>query len=447
MGHHGNPAHSLFIQAGWLTTSDYSGTLSKAAPDRLLTWFVPTLFTGAEPAAPWNTLLPMIGIAALVVALVPWWRQDRSLVGWLAAYILLPTAILALAATRMSVFHPRYLLAISPALLILLALAITLPARSTRPTQTWIAARATILLIPLLGIMQLGSYYQGENAKSPDWPHLAQYLEASAAPDDIILHTVPDPAFNYYYDGATPETSLTAGQPLTGQLAALTQNHRTIWFVGNRADVQSALSDTYQQLTQQQIGTFTVTQYRDPHVAPAEIVLPQDVSFDGIARLAGVTLQGPDPITHHLTVLLYWEPLRQAETGYTVFVHLIGPFHGPDNTPLWSQDDHPPQYDAASTTHWTPGELLRDPYTLDLSTVPDGPYTLNIGLYDPANPAERLAITNSDSTSQGDSFPSKSPCRAPPDAPHLPFHPTGLPNYKQKGGPVGPPIFIVSQHC
>jgi len=58
-------------------------------------------------------------------------QPDRSAPGspkcpaliWLTAWIVIPAVLLSLAATRMNVFHPRYLIAITPVLLLLTALA------------------------------------------------------------------------------------------------------------------------------------------------------------------------------------------------------------------------------------------------------------------------------------------------------------------------------------
>jgi hypothetical protein len=181
----------------------------------------------------------------------------------------------------------------------------------------------------------------------------------------------------------------------------------TIWLVGRSPEAEQYLTDHMQVLSAHSFASFTVTQYRRWIPSPGEIAAPLDITFGTIALLRGYTLQGPDAATQAMTVLLYWEPLAQSEVDYSVFVHLIGPPNPDTGSPFWDQDDHRPRDGFASTLSWQPGSLVRDPYHLlddPAQHLPPGGYTLEIGLYDPANPDARLPVAGANGAPLGDSY-------------------------------------------
>ncbi len=389
-----------FIQVGYLAQSDYQGTTQDADPVKLLTWFLPTLLTGRDFAAPWQIILPLLWIGLVL-------RSGDRRSAFFAAWILIPTLLLLIASTRMAIFHPRYLVAIAPALLLLTARAPLIQKRSLAQ----IAALA-LLLTPLPGIPWLIDYYQGESAKSADWRALAAYLDTRARPGDLILQTAPDPSFAYYYRGHVAETSLKSGAAIADQIEAETAAHHTIWLVGRSPDAESALRDRMQEISTHAMSNFTVIQYRSRDVSGAEIAVSTDAVFSAngvpLARLVGYTLLGPDPYTQATTLLLYWEPLANADNvSYRVFVHLIRPNTPLNGIPRWNQDDHPPFDDPIATTHWydSARRIERDIYHLldDPARILDpGTYEIRVGFYDPNNPSKRLLVESSDGG--GDTF-------------------------------------------
>jgi len=395
-----------FVQAWYLAQSGYEGATSDAAPARLLTWFVPVLLSGREYPSPWEILLPLAWIAALVWL---WLRGPHRRQGvWLVAWIMLPVLLLLIAATRMSVFDPRYLIATVPAFIILTAGALTVPHTDRPPLSRPVThgALALLLAVPVLGITELGPYYRGDSPKAPDWPGLAAYLQERAAPGDLVLQVVPDPAFGYYYPGPADETSLVPDAPIRAQLQPQVNFYRGIWLVGRLPEAEGFLADAMQQISYDVPAGFDVMQFRrwTPH--EAEIAVRQNVRFGEIVRLAGHTLQGPGATAPALTVLLYWEPLAQSAVDYTVFVHLSGAPNPATGSSLWDQDDHRPLDGFASTLAWEPGTLYRDPYHLlgspELRLAP-GTYTLEVGLYNPQT-GDRLPVYDAAGALLGDSF-------------------------------------------
>ena len=390
------------VQAWYLSQSGYTGTLVGASVERLLTWLWPTLLLGDAPAAPWNWLA-VLGWAALVsVGLARAPQRVRRIGVWLAAWVVLPTALLFVAATRMSVFHPRYLIAVMPALLLLTAAAAVNAAQRVRKARAWAAVPVGLALLPVLWLGVLIPYWRGEHPKAPNWPALVTYLDARVTPDALIVQTQPDPAFRYYYTGAAAEMSLSGGA-VAAQLRTELNFYDTIWLVGRSAEAEAFLDAHMQRVSFHTVAGFPVMQFRAWDVRTEEIAHPLDVRFGQIARLRGYTLQGPDATLDALTLLLYWQPLARAEVDYKVFVHLA-PADALQS--VWDQDDHRPLNGFASTREWSPETLYRDPYHLleapERAPAP-GVYVLRVGFYDPAT-GERLPVFDADGNALGDSL-------------------------------------------
>lgn len=387
------------VQGWYLAQSGYSGAVGEARPGDLLTVFLPTLLLGDAPPAPWNTLIPLAWIALIVGA----WTLRRPpaprLGVWLALSVLVPAGLLLIAATRMSVFHPRYLIAASPALLLATGWALSplLARHDARPATVGIAA--ALLAVPLLGIGELVGYYRGDDVKSPDWPGLVAYFKARTVLGDLIVLPAPDPAFGYYDGQHAEEMSLDPDTDPVARLRPEVHFRSGIWMVGGPPEAHRFLSEQMQPVGEQQVGSFRVTQYRRWDPRPGEIAHASGAVFGDFARLAGYTLQGPDPATQAITLLLYWEPLRTTAIDYVVFVHLAGPgASSEDPGPLVDQDDHRPRDGFASTLSWEPGALVRDAYHLleAPANLTPGTYWLLVGFYDPDNPAARVPVTDAD---------------------------------------------------
>lgn len=387
------------VQAWYLKGSGYQGATADADPLRLLTWFVPVWLTGDTYNALWQYVLPVIWLGVLGSALI---RLPRRMAGWLVVWVVVPAALLLIAATRMSVFHPRYLIAVMPAVLLTIAAGLAWsPGRRWSGLVIW----ALLVTIPALGLAELVSYYRGVSPKAPDWPALAAYLEKRAVPGDLILQTLPDPAFAYYYRGPADEISLVPGAPIRAQLQPQVNFYPGIWLVGRSPEAEQYLNDTMQMISYDAPAGFDVMQFRRWVPDRTEIAVMDGVRFGDIARLAGHTLQGPDSINRSITLLLYWEPLARAEVDYVVFVHLSGAVNAAGGT-VWDQDDHRPLDGFASTLAWEPGTLYRDPYHLLKGagvTLQPGTYTLEVGLYDPDS-GTRLPVYDESGALLGDRY-------------------------------------------
>jgi len=394
------------IQGWHLQNSDYRGATEQADMNRLFTWFLPTLLTGRGYNWPWDIIVPASWFLFVGITLISA-RDRHHIMRWLVLWGAMPMLFLLIAATSMSVFHPRYLIAATPAFLLLTIYSLT---RNMHPNNKHPRLRMGLCLgmgiFPLLSLVALGQYYWSAPQKAPNWPELATYLEARSEAGELILQAVPDPAFNYYYRGSSDEISLIPDTAVASQLQPLIAKYQTIWMVGEAPAAREALADEMQELSTDSPGDFRVTQFRRWIVTPEEIATSTETLFGDFARLKGFAIQGPDRSTLSLTVLLYWEPLAQTTTDYKVFVHLVGPQNPTTGSTLWDQDDHRPQYGFASTRSWQRGTLYRDPYHLLGEPAPalvPGTYSLQIGFYDPETGA-RVSVFDDQGNAIGDSF-------------------------------------------
>ncbi|MGH2523075.1 MAG: hypothetical protein ACRDH2_11280, partial [Anaerolineales bacterium] len=143
-------------------------------------------------------------------------------------------------------------------------------------------------------------------------------------------------------------------------------------------------------------------------VAPRVATIPNPVDYrlgEGIA-LAGYELS-PTELRpgDELAVTLFWRSDRAVETGYKVFVHLVGAELNPaQNNPLWGQADQLPLNGDLPTNAWAPGDLIPDPYRVRLDPhAPPGDYQVSVGLYDPVS-GERLRVTDPAGREVGDAI-------------------------------------------
>jgi hypothetical protein len=78
-------------------------------------------------------------------------------------------------------------------------------------------------------------------------------------------------------------------------------------------------------------------------------------------------------------VPLVWRAEAETPTDYRVFVHLVDAAGN-----IVAQSDAAPAGWTRPTTGWLPGEYVLDTHTLTLpATLPEGPLSLRVGLYDP----------------------------------------------------------------
>lgn len=142
--------------------------------------------------------LVVIAIAALAV-----WcgRRDRGAI-FTAAWLTIPVAAIVLFSHLGTNFWvPRYMIFVSPALFLLLGMAVV---RMKRP---WLAAILTVIILTLPATRAARYHIKPER---PQWPEVAAHLAAHAGPNDQIgiYRSGNRFVFQYYYDGSAEWRSL-----------------------------------------------------------------------------------------------------------------------------------------------------------------------------------------------------------------------------------------------
>ena len=127
---------------------------------------------------------------------------------------------------------------------------------------------------------------------------------------------------------------------------------------------------------------------------PQHVFDPDAINVGGLATLLGYDLEIPGATlipgqTWQLT--LYWQALATADTGYTVFVHLLD-----TSDDIHAQRDQFPAAGARPTTGWVAGEIIHDSHELTVAAdAPPGEYRLEVGIYDPVT-GRRLPLLDAD---------------------------------------------------
>lgn len=128
------------------------------------------------------------------------------------------------------------------------------------------------------------------------------------------------------------------------------------------------------------LATLTVTPGRHDFAPPAPDH-PQTATFGEVARLVGYNL-GPVDARHPLEVTLFWQAIGASERPLKAFVHLLNA----EGRWVAGQDAPPPR----PTDSWVNEEYIAQAFSLPLpQALASGSYRLEVGWYDPADPATR----------------------------------------------------------
>ena len=116
-----------------------------------------------------------------------------------------------------------------------------------------------------------------------------------------------------------------------------------------------------------------------------------NVTFGDFAVLVGYSLPAVEvTAAQPLPLTLYWRALETSSSiDYIVFTHLLS---ASGDTRLVAQDDDRPADGAQPTTTWVPGETIVDVHPMVfLDTDYTGPARIEVGLYDPSVPGDRVS--------------------------------------------------------
>ncbi len=258
-----------------LAGSSYGGTAGRSDFGLLASVFVPELLYG-EGLSGAAAALPGVLITGLVIACAAlWWLTMRQRAALLALLLMLvPSALLFAVGLRLDIFRPRYLIAVTPALILVLTSAFwPLSLKSARlPLLRPLAMTFGGLLLVLslfLSADALMTYFGRDYRKGADWRALGAYLDAEVDECTVVLIVAAepsggiDPAFQYYYEGAFEVLPRTDAD-VELEIAALLAGHARMLLIDQPSwdqSVRSILTQAAAITAEDRAGDFRITIY------------------------------------------------------------------------------------------------------------------------------------------------------------------------------------------
>ncbi len=350
---------------------------------------------------------------------------------FLASWFLLPLAAYFLVLQRQPSFEPRYMMLVTPALFLLLALGISQVSGVRSPAKgaqsearkaqasrfraedslvTFYVLRFTFYAIPLLVFaVSLHSYYTDETYFKDDSAGVARWLAQETGPNDLIYVDVPHPFHYYAAKGriAAPLRYLfvdihTAADTLSREAAG---RSRLFWITWRGSDTDPRgvipfLAQKYgQKLGQRDFRGYHVEWFSLPP-AGTTFSLPTDLpplsaTFGETVRLDGAAY-GQSTISPGQTAwaTLHFSLLRPTDIDYKVSLRLRD-----EAGHVAAQTDRDLLNDRHfRTSAWPPDDPALNQavnvYTLPLAAdAPPGPYRLEVVVYNsqPPYPSEGVS--------------------------------------------------------
>ena len=262
------------------------------------------------------------------------------------------------------------------------------------------------LLVLSWGMGQsLQNMYSDPAYARADYRSMAQRILAEDHPNVGVILTAPNQweVFTYYFPDESNVYPLPEGRSrpnpdeIDAALSEVAARHDRIYaiFWGESQRDPERLIERWLDIhafkaTDSWYGDVRFVTYAVPSAPATEMETAVNIPFGEAITLNGYSLgettRQPGDIVE---VTLFWETAVPLQTRYKVFLHLLD-----DNGNLVGQRDSEPGGGLALTTTWQPGQSVIDNHGLLIpGDLPPGQYNLRLGLYDFANPANRLLIT------------------------------------------------------
>jgi hypothetical protein len=258
------------------------------------------------------------------------------------------------------------------------------------------AVMAAVLVVIVAGAPRAAQAYQDRRLAEHPCREAIAYLDAEAggltrtlAMDDTALWSELNPWLHTAYrlvvvDGYNPDDR-PLDEVAAEKLAAFSAQGEFWWIERSEAAKTLAWSPAAANFFArpgvytgdvQQLGACALARvFALPDAAP----LATFATGGGRIELFGLAM-GAASRGAPLPVVLYWRTPTGVDASYTVFTQLFAP-----DGQMVAQQDNLPVGGLAPTDTWTPGQPVRDAYSLSIpADAPSGRYTLHVGLYDAA---------------------------------------------------------------
>ena len=276
--------------------------------------------------------------------------------------------------------------------------------------RKWQTGVALLLVVPLLlgtGQSLYNLYFRSDFARA-DYRGMAARIAADNHPNAGIILDAPNQweVFTYYHQAGAPVYPLPLGQPdpaiVEPELAEIAADHDRIYAIFWGAEqrdpervVEGWLDANAFKATDEWVGDVRFVVYALPHAA-VEMATAVSTQFGDHIILTGFTLAADSYSAGDIVgVTLFWETAVALDQRYKVFLHLLDA-----NGNLVAQSDSEPSGGSQATSAWQPSQSINDNHGILLpADLPPGDYQLVVGLYDIADPDNRLPIQSLDNGS------------------------------------------------
>ena len=304
-------------------------------------WLAYSVGTTVFPGLAW--LAAAVAAATGLAILARLWTALRAsdrchpgtlalLVGWFCVPLALYFAVLQ----RRPSFEPRYVMLVTPALLLLWGVGLGAGLEGRPPERNRLLrlpqAVLAAVLVAALG-MGTTSYFTNAAAFKDDSAGVAAWLAAETTPDDLVYVDVPHP-FHYYAQRIPAPTSYlfvdvhTAAQTLNAEAAGRRRVYWVRWW-GSDTDPRGIMPFLLDKAGQRGGDTnfrgYRVGWWDMP--SDAEFSLPQDMTpadylFGDTVRLDGVAFSGSAPAAGSAWVTLHFSLLGDTAADYRASLRL-----------------------------------------------------------------------------------------------------------------------------
>jgi hypothetical protein len=397
----------IWLQSTLLSGGGYGGNVEPFFAPDYFTRFLPTLAIGDTlPTAFSSIWIVLVAVFGLFIYYTPRKITVLSLI-----LILIPLIFLGITSTRISIFHPRYVLSTVPAFILLIS-AGSYGLAGALSKRLPIDHHLIMLIIVspwfILSAIGLNNYFTNPALqKSPAWDELGAFLTTNVTEHDLVIQLSTDAAFGYYYNGDAQDRGLPASpsQPSDEIIDALEiakTEYDSLYIVSNsipdwqNADVVETWANENMQLVRlSNASGLGIRQYKNWEVK--DNLLEKSISqYEDIIELVDYhVFETPLP-TGEIVLWLHWKPISQTDVSLKSFVHLADDISPSTGNPLWAQDDQFPQDGRLDSTSWELDTVYRDVYYLSAESLQNGDYQILVGWYNPETNTRLHTSENAD---------------------------------------------------
>jgi mannosyltransferase len=355
----------------------------------------------------WPVLLAVaFGGALLSLALRKRRREIFFALCVIAGPLLAATVAVRLVYPERSVFHPRYLIYVVPAVAALLGAGLARGRKGAGPLALF-SGFAAVACVLALWLPALSAIQGDPRVARDDTRGAARHVIEALEAQDVVVAIRDNFALRYYWErlGGKPAQLLAAPIGLHGVLRDERPTLETLTALGvervrlflwqdgvvdPEKRVETALEINGFQLGELSFGQIRLPLYRvtqRPLLPIDAVATPVGARFGPNLELVSAWSRRGAVAGDLFHAALIWRALDRLSSDDKVFVHIVDA-----GGTVAFQRDKLPLNELQPMTRWGVGELRRDPYTaLVPANLPPGSYRVMIGVYDPITGARRPA--------------------------------------------------------